>query len=72
MLGRFVLVEGVDKIFCDITSLFVFCTEQDITEGTSLPSLVFVTQAIKEVSQDRTASMSSAIYVSPKQESIFG
>ena len=63
---------GWDKIFCDIISLFVFCTEQDTTGGTFLPSPVSETQAIKEVSQDRTTSISSAIYDSPIQESIVG
>ena len=54
---------------------FVSCTEfrkQDTTGGTSLPSPVCETQPIKEVSQDRTTSMSSAIYESPIQESISG
>ena len=53
-------------------SLFVFCTEQDTTGSTSLPTPVCETQPIKEVSQDRTTSMSSAIYDSPIQESISG
>ena len=52
-------------------SLFVFCTEQDTTGGTSLPTPVCETQPIKEVSQDRT-TMSSGIYESPIQESISG
>ena len=52
--------------------MFVFCTEQDTTGGTSLPTPVCETQPIKEVSQDRTTSMSSAIYESPIQESISG
>lgn len=52
--------------------MFVFCSEQDTTGGAFLPSPVVETQAIKELSQDRTTSMSSAIYDSPVQESTFG
>ena len=52
--------------------MFVFCIEQDTTGGTSLPSPVSETQAIKEVSEDKTTLMSSASYDSPTQESIFG
>ena len=58
-------------LYSPTNSLFVFCAEQDITGGT-LSSPVSQTQAIKEVSQDRTMSMSSAIYESPIQESVFG
>ena len=52
--------------------MFLFCIEQDTTGGTSLPSPVSERQVIEEVSQDRTTSMSSAIYDIPTQESIFG
>ena len=52
--------------------MFVFCTEQDTTGDAFLPSPASETQVIEEVSQDKTTSMSSAIYDSPIQESIFG
>ena len=55
-------------LYCPTNLLFVFCTEQETTGGTSLPFPVSETQALKEVSQDRTTSMSSAIYDSPIQE----
>ena len=66
----------MSKIFSTPLILLVFfCVElrkPDTTGGTKYSSPVSETQTIKEVSQDRTTSMSSAIYESPIQVSVSG